>query len=213
MICGRLIRLGPIRITSTFSVSRSLSFPVCHHVPLSRRVFGIHISTKAVASTSTKTNTSTTTMAPSHYTGATPSTPTIDPRITTFFSSFYATSDSPSEQSHLDYANSFTRDADFYMGPKYGKGYDTILEMRKALWSGPVKTRKHTLVKIFPFGEDAKEVMVYGFVEYGLKNGKDVKVDWAGRAEFVDEGGEDGLKFKLYQVYLDSAPVANALKD
>ena len=53
--------------------------------------------------------------------------------------------------------------------------------------------------------------MLYGFVDYGLKNGKDVRVDWAGHALMVDEGGK--LKMGYYQVYLDSAPVMNAMKD
>lgn len=56
--------------------------------------------------------------------------------------------------------------------------------------------------------------MLYGYVEYGLKNGKEVNVDWAGHAVMVeDKDGKEGLKMKTYQVYLDSAPVANAVKD
>ena len=74
-----------------------------------------------------------------------------------------------------------------------------------------MKSRKHTLSKIFPFGDNSNEVMLYGHVDYGLKNGKNVTVDWAGHALLVDEGGK--LKMGLYQVYLDSAPVANAMKD
>lgn len=50
--------------------------------------------------------------------------------------------------------------------------------------------------------------MLHGNVDYVLKNGKSVTVDWAAHAQFVDVGGE--LKMKFYQVYLDSAPVAQA---
>jgi hypothetical protein len=147
----------------------------------------------------------------STYKGATPPNTKINPKIVDFFEAFYATSDSPTEQSHLDYANSLTKDATLIMGIKEAQGYDAILAFRKGLWTGPVKTRKHTLNKIFPFGEDASEVMVYGSVDYVLTNGKSLTVNWAGRAEMVDQGGE--LKMKFYQVYLDSAAVVNALKD
>ena len=97
------------------------------------------------------------------------------------------------------------------MGTKKAEGYDEILALRKGLWSGPIATRKHTLKKIFPFGDNSNEVMLYGFVDYGLKNGKKVTVDWAGHALMVDDGweAEDGV----LSVYLDSAPVMNAVKE
>lgn len=142
----------------------------------------------------------------STYKAALPSVPTVDPRIPTFFQAFYATSDDPSDQAHLDYANSLTRDGTLMMGIKEATGYDKILELRKGLWSGPIKTRKHHVKKIFPFdGEGAEgkaEVMLYGFVEYGLKNGKEIEVNWSARAVMVEEGQE--LKMKFYQVYLVS---------
>jgi len=145
------------------------------------------------------------------YTGQTPPSSSPDPRIVPFFEKFYEVSDTPSE--HEAYANSFLPDAEFVMGTKVTNGYDGILEIRKGLWSGPIKSRKHKLEKIFPFGsgQDAKEVMLYGSVDYGLKNGKELTVQWAGRAVLAEYEG--GLRFKLYQVYLDSAPVANAVKD
>jgi hypothetical protein len=145
----------------------------------------------------------------STYKGDTPS--GLDPRIVDFFANFYRVSDDPSEQSHDDYANSVTKDGTLVMGTKVAKGYDSILELRKGLWSGPVKTRKHTLKQIFPFGDNSNNVMLHGKVDYHLKNGKDVQVEWAGRAVMVEDGGK--LKMKEYQVYLDSAPVANAMKD
>lgn len=97
------------------------------------------------------------------------------------------------------------------MGTKTVHGYDEILSLRKGLWSGPVVSRLHTLERIYAFGEDGLDVMVYGNVKYGLKNGKEVVVDWAGRAELVE--GKEGVKMKFYQVYLDSSVVANAMKD
>lgn len=50
--------------------------------------------------------------------------------------------------------------------------------------------------------------MLHGNVDYVLENGKSVTVDWAAHAQLVDEGGN--LRMKFYQVYLDSAPVAQA---
>lgn len=147
----------------------------------------------------------------STYKGATPSNPQLDPRVVDFYENFYRVSDDPSDQAHLEYADSLTKDGTLSMGTKKATGYDNVLELRKGLWSGPIKTRKHTLKQIFPFGDNSKNVMLHGSVDYGLKNGKAVTVEWAARAELVEEGGK--LKMKEYQVYLDSAPVANAVKD
>ena len=58
------------------------------------------------------------------------------------------------------------------MGTRRAEGYDAILELRKGLWSGPIKKRQHHLKKIFPFGDNSNEVMLYGTVDYVLKNGK-----------------------------------------
>ena len=142
-------------------------------------------------------------MSSSAYKGATPSDLNVDPRIVPFFERFYAVSDDPN--AHEEYAQSFVPDADFTMGAKKTAGYKGILELRHGLWSGPIKTRKHTLHKIFPFGatgEGGKELMLYGTVDYGLKNGKDVTCEWAARAVMAEYEG--GLRFKLYQVYVVS---------
>jgi len=97
------------------------------------------------------------------------------------------------------------------MGSKQVAGSEDILALRHGLWTGPVKTRRHRLEKIFPFGSDSREVMVYGTVDYGLTNGRHVTVDWAGRAVMTEYEG--ALRMAFYQVYLDSAAVANAAKD
>lgn len=68
---------------------------------------------------------------------------------------------------------------------------------------------KHHLHRIYPFGgTNANDVMLHGSVDYVLHNGKDVKVDWAAHAQFKEVGKD--LKMRFYQVYLDSAPVAQA---
>ena len=133
----------------------------------------------------------------------------IDHQIPDFFTKFYKVSDDPEQ--HEEYAKSITDDGTLIMGTKKATGYKEILEARKALWSGPVKTRKHTLKKIFPFGDNSNELMLFGTVKYVLKNGKEVTVDWAARALMAH--AKAGLKMGFYQVYLDSAPVVNAAKD
>lgn len=65
-----------------------------------------------------------------------------------------------------------------------------------------VSSRKHTPTKIFPFGKEADEVMLFGTVDYVLKEGGEVTVDWAARAHLVQEEGK--VKMGFYQVYLVS---------
>lgn len=74
-----------------------------------------------------------------------------------------------------------------------------------------MSTRKHSIEKIFPFSADSNEIMLYGNVEYGLKNGKEVVVEWAGRAVLVEEGGS--WKMSFYQVYMDAGAVGEAMRD
>lgn len=68
------------------------------------------------------------------------------------------------------------------------------------MWTA-VASRKHVVAKIF-FGDD-NDMMLHGTVTYVMKQdpqGKNVRLDWAARAEFED--GQDGSKMKYYQVYL-----------
>lgn len=65
-----------------------------------------------------------------------------------------------------------------------------------------VSSRHHKPLKIFPYGSNADEVMLYGTVDYGLKDGKSAAVEWAGHAHLVKDGGV--VKMDFYQVYLVS---------
>ena len=57
-------------------------------------------------------------------------------------------------------------------------------------------------------------MMLYGKVEYGLKNGKEVTVEWAGRAVLVEDEEKNGTwRMGFYQVYLDAGPVVEAMKE
>ena len=74
-----------------------------------------------------------------------------------------------------------------------------ILAFRKGMWEH-VASRKHKPLKVFPFGQNANEVMLYGTVGYGLKSGKNSEIDWAARAHLVEDEGN--MKMDFYQVYL-----------
>jgi hypothetical protein len=55
-------------------------------------------------------------------------------------------------------------------------------------------------LKVFPYGPNADEFMLYGTVDYVLKDGTKKSVDWAARAHLVKNGGVVQMDF--YQVYL-----------
>ncbi|KAH3947661.1 hypothetical protein HBI56_186760 [Parastagonospora nodorum] len=127
----------------------------------------------------------------------------LDPNFKTFFQDFYATSDTPDAHEH--YAKYFTDDATLIMASKKVEGHDEILALRKSMWE-KVSSRSHNPIKIFPFGSYSDEVMLYGTVKYGLKDGGEKEVDWAARAKLVNEDGK--IRMSFYQVYLDTAAQA-----
>lgn len=66
-----------------------------------------------------------------------------------------------------------------------------------------VATRHHKPVRLFPFGLDASDVMLYGTVDYLMKDGRTIKgLDWAARAHLVKMNGV--VQMDSYQVYLVS---------
>ncbi|KAJ8114906.1 hypothetical protein OPT61_g3325 [Boeremia exigua] len=123
----------------------------------------------------------------------------IDVAFKKFFEEFYATSDTP--DAHEKYIENFTKDATLIMASKKVKGSDEILALRKGMWE-KVASRKHRAFKIFPFGPNSDEFMLYGTVQYGLKAGGESGVDWAARAHLVKDDGR--VKMDFYQVYLDT---------
>lgn len=70
------------------------------------------------------------------------------------------------------------------------------------MWDA-VSSRQHTISKIFPFGANATELMLYGTVAYKLKDNRKAEVPWGARAVMVKEG--EAWKMGFYQVYLVSA--------
>ncbi|CAK7221605.1 hypothetical protein SCUCBS95973_004555 [Sporothrix curviconia] len=128
-----------------------------------------------------------------------------DPRAVAFFDTFYKTSDTPT--AHEEYVKLFLPDATLVMASKKVVGHDQILAIRHGLWAA-VASRKHTVFKIFPFGSGSNEFMLYGHVKYTSKTGQDSEKEWAARAELADDANGE-LKFKFYQVYLDTAAPAS----
>lgn len=49
------------------------------------------------------------------------------------------------------------------------------MAFRKGMWAA-VASRLHSPKQIFPFGEGSNEVMLYGNVAYGLKDGRKADV-------------------------------------
>ncbi|KAK5136375.1 hypothetical protein LTR08_003501 [Meristemomyces frigidus] len=133
------------------------------------------------------------------------SAPGVKPDICEYFERFYKTSDTP--DAHEKYSESFTKDAKLIMASNEVNGRDDILKLRKGMWEKVAK-RSHHPEKIFSFGSDSDDVMLYGTVDYELKDGKKTNLDWSARARFAKEAGE--LKMKFYQVYLDTAAMSKA---
>jgi len=131
----------------------------------------------------------------------------VDEGIIAFFEEFYKTSDTP--DAHEKYADSFTSDATLIMASKKTVGREGILAMRKGMWAA-VASRLHTPLKIFPFGSDSNEFMLYGTVAYTFKDGGKANVEWAARANITQSSLQGPWKLGFYQVYLDTAAMQNA---
>ena len=76
-----------------------------------------------------------------------------------------------------------------------------ISALRQGMWTS-VASRTHSVPKIFPFGNNANQFMLYGNVVLGLKNGAESELEWAGRAEVVKSSTDGMWRMKFYQVYL-----------
>ncbi|KAF7552340.1 hypothetical protein G7Z17_g4376 [Cylindrodendrum hubeiense] len=140
----------------------------------------------------------------SQYEAVYPADLRVNPEVEAYFRKFYEVSDTPGLTDK--YVNMFTKDATFKLASKSSKGSQEITALREGMWTS-VASRKHTLHKIFPFGNDATEVMLYGSVDLGMRTGSTVEVDWAGRAQLVKESdGEYRMSF--YQVFLDTGAMA-----
>lgn len=87
------------------------------------------------------------------------------------------------------------------VGPDAGSEITTT---RHGMWS-TVASRKHSVPKIFPFGSNPDEFMLYGTVALGLKNGTETELEWAGRAHVVKSSTDGKWRMNYYQIYLVSS--------
>ncbi|KAF2207435.1 hypothetical protein CERZMDRAFT_107761 [Cercospora zeae-maydis SCOH1-5] len=141
----------------------------------------------------------------SQYSASVPADGTVKPEIRSFFETFYAISDTP--DGHERYADQFTPDGVLIMASNKVQGRESIIKMRHGMWEKVAK-RSHRPAQLYAFGSGADDIMLYGTVDYTLKDGRGTTVDWSARAHFSQVGGE--LKMDFYQVYLDTAAMANA---
>ena len=120
--------------------------------------------------------------------------------IRDFVDSFYAASDvGPS--GHQDYIDHFLPESVLVMGPTEYDGHQGIMRFRETAWE-KVARRKHIVKGTFINPDNDKEVMLYGLVNYAMKDGSTKDgVEWAARMVLADaSSGKLGLQF--YQVYI-----------
>jgi hypothetical protein len=86
--------------------------------------------------------------------------------------------------------------------------YLEIRALREGMWAA-VSSRHHVVAAAYPAASDCGEdaVMMFGHVDYTLKNGRSLTTEWSSRMVF-DESGE---KMKFYQVWLDASPMIVAM--
>ncbi|KAF2764717.1 hypothetical protein EJ03DRAFT_331615 [Teratosphaeria nubilosa] len=141
----------------------------------------------------------------SQYVAEVPFDGSVKPEIRSYYERFYQISDTP--DAHQQYAEQFTKNAKLIMVSNEANGRDAILQIRKGMWE-KVARRSHKPVRIYAFGPESDDTMLYGTVDYELKDGRKASVPWSARSHFTYEDGE--LKQDFYQVYLDTAAMANA---
>jgi hypothetical protein len=69
------------------------------------------------------------------------------------------------------------------------------------MWNG-VPKRIHRPSKIFPFGDNASEVVIIGSVEYWMDDGSYVKKDMAAHAKYQRNPKTSGIEMSSLQVWL-----------
>ncbi|KPM37663.1 hypothetical protein AK830_g8904 [Neonectria ditissima] len=143
------------------------------------------------------------------YKAAYPADLKIHPEVDAFFIRFYGISDTPGLTNedqmvslHSAVETAHSEDPTTNGAPER----EEITTLREGMWS-TVASRKHTIHKIFPFGNDATEVMIYGSVELGLRSGSTVYSEWAARAQLTKDEADGEWKMSFYQVYMDTGPM------
>ncbi|EGW35389.1 uncharacterized protein SPAPADRAFT_58607 [Spathaspora passalidarum NRRL Y-27907] len=136
--------------------------------------------------------------------------PTITSSLKKFITDFYLTSDvappAALTETRDPYLNFFTEDAPLIMGSTRVKGHNEIIELRKGMWK--VVTKRHHVVENVASVEDNNTLLINGYVDYTLINGKSITSEWAARMHLTKD-----LKMEFYQVYLDPSLTAKALAE
>ncbi|CAH2353800.1 hypothetical protein CLIB1423_12S03202 [[Candida] railenensis] len=122
-----------------------------------------------------------------------------------FLNGFYRESDVKPPVENDPYLSYLTNEAKLVMGSTVFDGKAEIAQMRQNMWTKV--TKRHHVVEKVAF-VNPKEVLLTGYVEYTLFNGKTLTSAFAGNAVFEND---DFKKMSLYHVYLDTAPMAAAL--
>lgn len=134
-------------------------------------------------------------------------------KLKEFIVKFYKASDKAprSDEQHDPYLDFFTTNSPLVMGLKKVEGDQEIAQLRQGMWE-KVTHRHHVVNNVAEINE--KEILLNGYVEYTLINGKNVTTEWAGHMKLENStGGENGYKMNYYQVYLDPSAAAKALSE
>lgn len=127
----------------------------------------------------------------------------VSPQVASFVKDLYARSDVGPE-GHDAYVDLYLPDAVLIMGTSQFDGHAGVRKFREAGWE-KVATRHHVCEGIFPNPDNKDEVMTYGTVDYGFKDGTQKKgIEFATRLIMDQSKGEPKIKF--YQVFIVSFP-------
>ena len=74
-----------------------------------------------------------------------------------------------------------------------------MYQLRKKIWAN-IPNRDHRAIRVFPFGNDGDELMVYGTVDYKHHDEHEKGTEWAARVKLAKEGGQ--IKIALYHIFL-----------
>ncbi|KAF8540336.1 hypothetical protein BDD12DRAFT_804582 [Trichophaea hybrida] len=124
-----------------------------------------------------------------------------------FIKSFFLTSDNPVD--HAGYVENFTADATLKVGLRTAVGKDRKATFTKiSIWAVLMVLSAHLEIRALRESESEEDsVMMFGHVDYTLKNGRSLTTEWSSRMVF-DESRE---KMKFYQVWLDASPMIVAM--
>jgi len=125
----------------------------------------------------------------------------VSPAVSNFVTDLYRRSDVGPE-GHDAYVDLYLPNATLIMGPATYEGHDGVMKFRVGGWE-KVATRKHVCQGIFVSPTNPDEVMTYGTVDYGFKDGTHKSgIEFAARLLLDQSGAEPKIKF--YQVYIVS---------